>query len=157
MPTDPNTTYDRYTGPRDRSLRVGDKERDAVGEVLRERHVEGRLDAAEFQARLEQSMAAKTYADLDTLVADFPREGEERRRDGQPWRGRLLPIPFRLPLLFLPLALIGAIFVVGHLFWLAVPLLLLFVVVRRFVWRRWGGGYWRGPCAGFGPRRAMRF
>ena len=121
----------RYgAGPRDRSLRVGDNERDAVSETLRRRHLEGRLDADEFQARLERCLAAKTYAQLDELVADLPRGGAESRRSWRLWP---------LPLLLLPLALIAAIAVGGHVAWLAVPLIFFFVV-RPFAW-------------GCGPRR----
>ena len=142
--------YDLGNGPRDRSLRVGDRERDAVTEILRKRHLEGRLDSDEFQARLERCLAAKTYAELDKLIADFPREAAGRRRAGQPWRWRIWPLPF----VFVPLAVIAAIVVGGHLAWLAIPLFFIFVV-RPLVWRDWGGGYARGPwdC---GPRRTTR-
>jgi len=129
--------YDPGDSPRDRSLRVGDKERDAVGEILRQRHLEGRLDADEFQARLERCLTAKTYAELDELIADFPRE-EEERRVGQPWRRR--PWPF-VPVL--PLALVAAIVFGAHGAWPVFPLFLFFClfVVRPL---RWHGGYRRG-------------
>lgn len=135
--------YEPDGGPRDRSLRVGDKERDAVSEILRQRHVEGRIDSDEFQTRLEHCLAAKTYAELDELVADFPREEAERRplAGARRWR----PWPLALPLLFL--VLIAAV-AGGHFGWVAVPLLLFFVV-RPLVWRaRAGYGPW--AC---GPRR----
>ena len=45
------TDFGYGDGPRNRQLRVGDKERDAVGEILRQRHLEGRLDVDEFQAQ----------------------------------------------------------------------------------------------------------
>src|SRR5262245_17107189 len=140
--------YSARGGPRDRSLRVGDRERDAVGEILRERHLEGRLDSDEFQARLERSLAAKTYAQLDELIADFPTVEPERRWDREPstWR------PWPLPFLILPLALIVAVVVGGgHLAWLAVPLFFFFVV-RPLAWRhRFARGSWE--C---GPRRTTR-
>ena len=63
---------DRNRGPRDRSLRAGDGDREAFAAILREQHLEGRLDSDEFQERLDACMAAKTYADLDQLVADLP-------------------------------------------------------------------------------------
>jgi hypothetical protein len=40
-------------------------------------HVAGRLDSREFQERLERCLEAKTYAELDELVADFPGEEAE--------------------------------------------------------------------------------
>jgi DUF1707 SHOCT-like domain len=141
--------YDPRNGPRDRSLRVGDKERDAVGDILRQRHLEGRLETDELQTRLERCIAAKTYADLDELIADFPREQAERPA-GQPWRWR----PWRPAFLLLPLALIVAIASGGHLVWLALPLFFFFVV-RPLVWRGWGGGYGRRSWA-CGPRRPTR-
>jgi hypothetical protein len=136
-----NASYDRGDGPRDRSLRVGDKERDAVSEILRRRHLEGRVDAEEFQERIDRCLVAKTYAELDELIADFPGERAERRRGAQPPRRRPWPLVFPL----LPLVLILAIATGGHLAWLAVPLLVLFVL-RFAVWRPWG-------C---GPRRFTR-
>ncbi len=132
--------YEPGDGPRDRSLRVGDKERDAVSEILRQRHVEGRLDADEFQTRLERCLTAKTYAELDELVADFPREEAERRPRANAWSRR--PWPLALPFVVLIAVLAG-----GHAVWLAVPLFLFFVV-RPLVWRA-RGGY--GPWA-CGPR-----
>ena len=44
-----STRYDRRRGPRDRRLRVGDTEREAVAEILRQAHVAGRLDSTEFE------------------------------------------------------------------------------------------------------------
>jgi hypothetical protein len=77
---------DRRSGPRARRLRVGDNEREAVPEILRQA----------------------------------------------------------------PLAVIAAIAATrGHLVWLALPLLFLFVV-RPFVWRSSGRGRW--AC---GPRRRV--
>jgi hypothetical protein len=138
--------YDPDDAPRDRSLRVGDKERDAVSEILRRTHVEGRLDTDEFQARLDRCMAAKTYAELDELIADFPREESEARRPRRPVSPRLWPLAFPL----FPLAVIAAIVVGGRFVWLAIPL--FFFVVRPLASRSWGAGYARGAW-GCGARR----
>lgn len=134
--------YDSAAGPRDRSLRVGDRERDAVSEILGDAHGEGRLDEDEFKVRLERCLTAKTYADLDALIADFPRNSADvattrRRLPGR----RLWPVPFMI----LPLAVIAAIAFGTHLAWLAIPLFFFFVV-RPLMWR--GSG--RGPMW---PRR----
>jgi hypothetical protein len=113
-------------------------ERDAVSEILRQAHLEGRIDNDEFQERVERCLTAKTYAELDALIADLPREwaGERwaaRHAGWRPW-----PVPFML----LPLALIVAIAVGSHVAWLAIPLFFFFVV-RPLAWR--AQGWSRGP------------
>lgn len=123
MPISNDNRYDPRAYPRDRSLRVGDQERDAVGEILRQQHLEGRLDVEEFQARLERCLAAKTYAELDELIADFPREEPEPRPQMSTWRRRRWPLA--VPLLFAVLIVAAT---GGHAAWLAVPLLFFFVV-----------------------------
>src|SRR3954454_24922032 len=74
----------RNRGPRDRSLRAGDGDREAFAAVLREQHLDGRLDSDEFQERLDACMAGKTYADLDRLGTDPP--GGETSRARAAWR-----------------------------------------------------------------------
>lgn len=54
--------------------RAGDHDREAVAERLRTAAGEGRIDLAELGERLEQAYAAKTYAELDQLVADLPKD-----------------------------------------------------------------------------------
>ena len=150
MPKANEIRYDRRSGPRDRMLRVGDREREAVCDILRQEHVDGRLNSDEFQQRLERCLTAKTYADLDQLIADFPSGEVEQGRTGRPWgRG---PWPFPL----VPLALIAAIVVFngGHLIWLAVPLLFLFVV-RPLQGRTSARGYGH-PGSGCGRRYTTR-
>ena len=56
------------------SIRVGHRERDAVAAVLQEAAADGRLSMAELDDRLEVALQAKTYADLDPLVADLSVE-----------------------------------------------------------------------------------
>jgi hypothetical protein len=131
--------YARLSGPRDRELRVGDSEREAVAGVLREQHLEGRLTSDEFQDRLDRCLAAKTFAELDALVEDFPT-ADEPGRNG---RGRALRSwPFALvPLVVIAIAASG-----GHLFWLAFPLIFFFVV-RPLLWRSRGfRGYSTWAC-----------
>jgi hypothetical protein len=132
----------RNRGPRDRSLRAGDGDREAFSAILREQHLEGRLDSDEFQERLDACMAAKTYADLDRLVTDLPDgepSGAGARPAGRPWRGRPRLFPL-FPLL--PLALFAAIVAgTGHHPWFLIPLVAFFVI-RPLVWRSWGWGVW---------------
>ena len=53
-------------------LRVSDRERHEVAEVLREAAGEGRITLEELDERLEATYAARTYADLVPLTADLP-------------------------------------------------------------------------------------
>lgn len=55
------------------SLRVGDRDRENVSEILREAAGEGRLSISELEERLELAYAARTCSDLDALVCDLPR------------------------------------------------------------------------------------
>ncbi len=53
-------------------LRAGDADRDAVAELLRVAAAEGRIDLSELEERLGRLNQAKTYGELDALVADLP-------------------------------------------------------------------------------------
>jgi len=54
------------------SLRIGDRERDAVAAELQEHYARGRLTLEEFNQRLDAVFAAKTQGDLSRLTADLP-------------------------------------------------------------------------------------
>ncbi len=53
-------------------LRASDADRERVAEVLRKAAAEGRLATDELEHRLEAAFAARTYGELDGLVADLP-------------------------------------------------------------------------------------
>jgi Domain of unknown function (DUF1707) len=125
-------------GPHDRSLRAADSDREAIADILREQHVAGRLDSDELQERIDRCYSAKTYADLDAIVADLP---PERPRPSDVRGVRLWP-----RFVFVPLLLIAIIALShGHLFWLAIPLVFVFVT-RTMLWRG------RGRHFGCAPR-----
>jgi Domain of unknown function (DUF1707) len=131
-------------GPRDRSLRAADSDREAVAETLREQHVAGRIDSDELQERIERCYEAKSYADLDAIVADLPHE------EPDPSRGRSMPAWPRFA--FVALALVAIVALShGHLLWLAIPLVLFFFV-RPMKWRAGGRrfGWASGGCASRG-------
>jgi hypothetical protein len=56
----------------DPRLRASDSDRDRTATMLREHHAVGRLDADEFNERLDKAFAAKTIGELDELTADLP-------------------------------------------------------------------------------------
>ncbi|GII03147.1 hypothetical protein Pta02_51550 [Planobispora takensis] len=53
-------------------MRASDDDRDRVASVLREHYAQGRLTVEEFDERLEQLYASKTYGELATLTSDLP-------------------------------------------------------------------------------------
>jgi hypothetical protein len=57
------------------TLRASDADREQVAERLRHATAEGRLTATELEERLEAVFAARTYGELDALVADLPGQG----------------------------------------------------------------------------------
>jgi DUF1707 SHOCT-like domain/Domain of unknown function (DUF4190) len=56
-------------------MRAADADRDHVVEILNTAYSEGRLSKDEYDARLENALSARTYADLDQLVTDLPAAG----------------------------------------------------------------------------------
>jgi DUF1707 SHOCT-like domain/Domain of unknown function (DUF4190) len=53
-------------------MRAADADRDHVVEILSTAYSEGRLSKDEYDARLENALSARTFADLDQLVTDLP-------------------------------------------------------------------------------------
>jgi hypothetical protein len=91
------------------SLRASDADREHVAERLRHATAEGRLTADELEDRLAALFAAKTYGELDALVADLP---VPRSRD----RGRL-EVPrwvWGAGAAMLLLPILGMLTAVGH-------------------------------------------
>ena len=62
---------------RDSSLRASDADREAVTERLRTAAAEGRLEPDELEERLHTTLRARTYGELDLVLADLP--GTEHR------------------------------------------------------------------------------
>ena len=75
---------------RDR-MRAGDGDREAVAQRLKTALDEGRLDLHEYDERLQQTYAAKTFADLDGLTSDLPGTGLPGTATAQ--RSQLAPQP----------------------------------------------------------------
>ena len=56
-------------------LRVSDRDRDQVVEILQVAAGDGRLTAAELDERLDAALSARTTGDLAGLTADLPSDG----------------------------------------------------------------------------------
>ena len=65
-----------------RNMRASDADRAHIAERLRRATDEGRLLAHEFDDRLGQALNARTYGELDAIVADLPREPVPAERAG---------------------------------------------------------------------------
>ena len=65
-----------------RNMRASDADRAHIAEQLRRATDEGRLLAHEFDDRLGQALNARTYRELDAIVADLPRERVPAERPG---------------------------------------------------------------------------
>ncbi|MBV9204459.1 MAG: DUF1707 domain-containing protein [Actinobacteria bacterium] len=69
-------------------LRASDADREQTIGTLKAAFVQGRLTKDEFDARIAQTLAARTYAELATVTSDIPappsqpRPGPPRRRPG---------------------------------------------------------------------------
>lgn len=73
------------------SLRASDAERDTYLTLLREAYAEGRLDAAEYEERMAQALAAKTYRELLPVVRELPIDPARLPRPPMP------PSPYQPP------------------------------------------------------------
>lgn len=84
--TPPPAFPDRYTPAiiRRGHLRASDADRDQVAERLRAAATEGRIGFDELEERLGATLAARTYAELEAVVADLPASQPARRRSWLP-------------------------------------------------------------------------
>ena len=90
-------------------LRVSDAERNRVVEVLTQHTAEGRLTLDEFDARVEETLSARTGTELRAVLRELPALETERRP-----RSRVPPGPMtRVPLVVIAVVLVWL--AVGHL------------------------------------------
>jgi hypothetical protein len=132
------------------SLRASDADREAIAERLRRATVEGRLLAEELDERLGTVFAARTYGELDAVVADLPgpRTPQRRRqavtqRPLTHWVVPAIALMIVFPII-VAITIAAMIFVVtgvaaGWIFWLVIGWC-VFGARRRFVPRR--GPHW---------------
>jgi hypothetical protein len=141
-------TTERASGGYGRRMRASDADREVTAQRLRRHYTDGRLDAREYDERIDRCYTAKTVAELDDLFVDLPRIAPREPEPEQSHRGYLLP-PWRWQFAVIA-AVIAALIMVSaltgaHLFWLAWPLFFIFGPFG--CWRRAGRGRWRGTDA----------
>jgi hypothetical protein len=92
------------------NIRISDAEREQVTARLREHFAEGRLSSEELDERVTATLSAKTYGDLNGIMADLPEPGSLGPQPPQPgpvpseWTAR--PVYYRRRPRFLPVALL---------------------------------------------------
>ncbi len=131
----------------DVNLRIGDTERNEISELLSKHYSDGRLDAAEFQERLDRAMSAKTRADLSGLLVDLPRLQTPEQQAAVPAPPRRRPRVLRAVLfvvvslwvLSIAAAATRGFFGFGwiHIPWLLIGLIALFLWSADRRHRRW--------------------
>src|SRR5262245_54459610 len=113
----------------DRShMRISDADRAATAERLRIAVDEGRLDLAEYDARLRSAYAATTYGELEPITADLPpvtvpakkepAAAVERRKWLNEWREWLGGAVIMIAIWGTTSLVSGSL----HAFWPAIPL-----------------------------------
>jgi hypothetical protein len=116
----------RFGTTSDSHLRASDAERNEVAERLARHFTDGRLDQAEYRARLDRAMGATTRGDLEGLFDDLPPLA-----DDLPLRPRRRHRLASVLVVVLVVALAaGLTFPVVHVPWV------LLAVVALFVWHR---------------------
>jgi len=108
------------------SLRAADADREQIAERLRQATAEGRLRPIELEERLEAALTARSYGELDALVADLPREPVRRRRPvSTPWLLASIALAVLVVVPLIVIVLAAVLFVVVPVaatlgFWLAI-------------------------------------
>lgn len=74
-------------------MRAADADREATAERLRVALEEGRLDLHEYDERLVRAYGAKTYAELDAVLADLPGPAPAQRAAVAPATPPDPPVP----------------------------------------------------------------
>ncbi|MFI5492504.1 DUF1707 domain-containing protein [Actinoplanes sp. NPDC051859] len=99
--------------PEVESLRAADGDRHAIAEQLKAALDEGRLSLAEYDERVRDAYAARTYADLLVIVADLPKPGlsaaEVKARQAAEARRAARRLPLALMVLWTIWGALGAV------------------------------------------------
>ena len=99
------------------SMRISDAERSEAADLLSKHYGDGRPDEAEFNQRLDQAMKAKTYADLDGILADLPRTDDEAAEAPKATARRRHEHPFTRTLVLAVIIVVGVVVAAHSLAW----------------------------------------
>jgi Domain of unknown function (DUF1707) len=139
------------------TLRASDEDRDRVAERLHRAATEGRLVAEELEQRLATALRARTYGELDSVVADLPGDRPSRgSRNAPATRRRLAPSPLMLAGLVVAIPVIVAAAIAAMVVLMTV--IVMWAVLAIVTWRVFGGHGIPGPWTYARRRgRAVRY
>jgi hypothetical protein len=115
------------------TLRASDADREHIAERLRKAATEGRLVTEELEHRLGAALSARTYGELEPLVADLPREVATRRRQSMSVPtpavvvGVLLVMPVAVAVVVSVMVLVASMFAL----WVVVAVIAMWMFGRR--------------------------
>jgi hypothetical protein len=125
-------------------LRIGDAERDRAIAALGDHFAAGRLNAEEFEQRVDQAIKARFNEDLEPLFADLPRAVEPNMESKSDHRSDARvawsPIVWFAPLIVICAVLAAVILSAPWLVWM-------------FLWAFLITGFFRHRRRHFGPPR----
>lgn len=105
------------------SMRASDADREQIADRLRRATADGRLLAHELEERMARALRARTYGELDAVVADLPGERIAHGSKGAAGRqGRRMPhaltLAVAIPVVIAAVAMVMAlaVFVVSGVF-----------------------------------------
>jgi hypothetical protein len=135
-------------------MRASDADRETVAERLRRAAGEGRILAQELEERLAHALRARTYGELDALVADLPREvARPRSRTRQLARSHPLLAAMLVLAAAVVTVVVVAVVIALVVAWLALAWGIWLLVGTLFVARRGvaprGRHYYRYGCCGW--------
>ena len=105
------------------TLRASDADRDAVADRLRRAAIEGRLDPYELDERLDAALGAKTYGELDRLVADLPGAPATPRPRPKPAVGVAFAVACRVAFVLVVICVLAVAVAATVAWWLLIALL----------------------------------
>jgi Domain of unknown function (DUF1707) len=114
-------------------MKASDSDREQVAERLRRATADGRLFAHELEERLAAALRARTYGELDAVVADLPggrvalRPGSEMGHWARPVLALAIAIPVALVLIAAVVFVLTGVFAV----WMAWMLVGWWIFGRR--------------------------
>lgn len=117
-------------------IRIGDAERAAALDDLATHFATGRLDRAEYDARVDRGLTARFQTDLDLLFTDLPRRAEPTPSTPAPHDSRVRPWTAGIGP-FVPMIAVALFLSTGVWLWLLlIPAMGMPLRCRRRVARR---------------------